>query len=255
MEFFVFSSGSKGNCSALKIGEQIILVDCGLRFNHLKQAFINNNLDINNLTHVIITHEHADHILGLKTLSNNLKNVQVLLSKGTFIAYTEKTKHVVSNKHFVCPHNKLKIADVDFDFFPTMHDSREAIGFTIDLPESKFSYLTDCGNINQHILDKVQGSTHLAIEANYCPELLASGPYPEFLKQRVAGDYGHLSNYQTANVLQKVKNNLKHVCLMHLSENNNNPTIAHNICKKALNDDTILDIASQNNGAKPFIIN
>ncbi|HAG52287.1 MAG TPA: hypothetical protein DCL21_00695 [Alphaproteobacteria bacterium] len=254
MEFIVFSSGSKGNCSALKIKDEIILIDCGLRFNQLKQAFANNNLKLEKISNVIITHEHTDHILGLKTLTNNLKNVTVLLTKGTFIAYTEKAKHIISNHKFVCPHNKLALAGLEFDFFPTMHDARESMGFTIEHNDKKFSYLTDCGNINEHILNKVKGSSHLAVESNYCPEMLANGHYPEFLKQRVAGDYGHLSNYQTANLLQKVKDGLQHVCLMHLSENNNNPTIAHNICKKALNKDTILHVASQNNGSEPFTI-
>lgn len=254
MEFIVFSSGSKGNCSALIIKDEIILVDCGLRFNQLQQALKNNNLSANQISHVIVTHEHADHILGLKVLTNNLPNVKVLLTKGTFIAYSEKTKHVVSNREFVCPHNILTISGYDFDFFPTMHDAREAIGFTIQHNDKKFSYLTDCGNINKHILEKLTDTTHFALEANYCPELLANGKYPEFLKQRVAGDYGHLSNYQTSNLLQKINNKLEHVCLMHLSENNNNPTVAYNVCKKALKDDTILHVASQNNGSEPFKI-
>jgi phosphoribosyl 1,2-cyclic phosphodiesterase len=254
MEFIVLSSGSKGNCSALKIGEQIILVDCGLRFAQLQQAFKNHKLEINKISHVIITHEHADHILGLKVLNNNLPSAKILLTKGTFIAYTEKTKHIMSNHEFVCPHNILDINGYEFDFFPTMHDARESIGFTITHNNKKFSYLTDCGNINQHIINKVSGTTHFALEANYCPELLANGKYPEFLKQRVAGNYGHLSNYQTSNLLQKIKDDLQHVCLMHLSENNNNPTVAFNVCKKALNETTVLDVASQNNGAKPFII-
>lgn len=254
MKFIVISSGSKGNCSALVIGDQVILIDCGLRFAQLKQAFANNNLSISQISHIIITHEHSDHIIGLKVLNKNLPDSKVLSTKGTFIAYTEKTQHIITNHQFVCPHSKLELAGLEFCFFPTMHDSREAMGFTVEVNNKKFSYLTDCGKINEHILNQVKDTTHFALEANYCPEMLANGAYPEFLKQRVAGDYGHLSNYQTENLLQKVNDKLEHVCLMHLSENNNNPTIAKSVCIKALKDETILQIASQNNGAEPMEI-
>lgn len=254
MKFIVFSSGSKGNCSALVIKNEVILIDCGLRFKQLETAMNYHGLKTNQISNVIITHEHSDHILGLKVLNNNLPQIKVLSSKGTFIAYSEKTKHIITNHEFVNPHKPLKLAGLEFDFFPTMHDSREAMAFTVEVNNKKFSYLTDCGNINQHILNKVTGTTHFALEANYCPEMLANGGYPEFLKQRVSGDYGHLSNYQTENLLQKVKNNLEYVCLMHLSENNNNPTIAEAVCKKALNKETILVVASQSNGAAPMEI-
>lgn len=255
MKFIVFSSGSKGNCSALVINNEVILIDCGLRFAKLKQAFANHNLSISQITNIILTHEHSDHIIGLKVLNNNHPSAKVLSTKGTFIAYTEKTKHVISNHKFVDPHNKLKIAGLEFDFFPTMHDAREAMAFTVNINSKKFSYLTDCGNVNEHILDKVKYTTHFALEANYCPEMLANGSYPEFLKQRVAGDYGHLSNYQTEGILQKINDTLEQVCLMHLSENNNNPTIAKSVCIKALKKQTVLQIASQNNGAEPMEIN
>jgi phosphoribosyl 1,2-cyclic phosphodiesterase len=254
MKFMVFSSGSKGNCSALVINDEVILIDCGLRLNQLKQALANNGLKLEQITNIIITHEHSDHILGLKALHNSQPQAKVLLTKGTFIAYTEKTGHVVNTRHFVCPHSVLNIANLDFSFFPTMHDSREAMGFTVEVNNKKFSYLTDCGNFNQHILDALKGTTHFALEANYCPEMLANGNYPEFLKQRVAGDYGHLSNYQSQSILQKLNNDLEYVCLMHLSENNNNPTIAKSICQKALTEKTQLIIASQNNGANAIQI-
>lgn len=255
MKFIAFSSGSKGNCSALVIKDEVILIDCGLRFKQLKQAMENHGLKIEQISNIILTHEHSDHIIGLKVLNKNLPEAKVLSTKGTFIAYTEKTQHIISNHSFVCPHSKLKLAGLDFCFFPTMHDSRESMAFTVEINNKKFSYLTDCGNINQHILEQVTGTTHFALEANYCPEMLANGSYPEFLKQRVSGDYGHLSNYQSENLLQKIKDKLEYVCLMHLSENNNNPTIAEAVCKKALKKETTLIVASQSNGAAPMEIN
>tara|TARA_Y100001960_G_scaffold333776_1_gene440901 strand:+ start:112 stop:879 length:768 start_codon:yes stop_codon:yes gene_type:complete len=255
MKFIALSSGSKGNCSALVLKDDVILIDCGLRFAQLEKAMAVHSLKPKQISHIIVTHEHADHILGLKVLNNKVPTAKVLSSKGTFIAYTEKTKHVITNHEFVNPHKPLHLAGLEFDFFPTMHDAREAMGFTVEINGKRFSYLTDCGNFNEHILAKVNGTTHFALEANYCPDLLARGPYPEFLKQRVAGDYGHLSNYQTQSILQKLQDSLEYVCLMHLSENNNNPTIAKSVCKKALLDKTTLHIASQNNGAEPMEIN
>ena len=249
LEFIVFSSGSKGNCSAVKIADKIILVDCGLRLAQLRQALANHNLSEENISHIIITHEHSDHVLGLKTISKNMPHAKVLLTKGTYIELIRKTKMVLPNYECINSDSFINLHGLEFDIFPTLHDARESIAFTVSNDEFKFSYLTDCGSISNHILEKLDDTTHLAIEANYCPDMLSNGRYPEFLKQRVAGPFGHLSNNQTAKVLTTIKDKLEYVCLMHISENNNNPTIAQTICKGVLKDETILLASSQNNGA------
>ncbi|MCP4355944.1 MAG: MBL fold metallo-hydrolase [Proteobacteria bacterium] len=253
MKFIVFSSGSKGNCSAIVFEKGIVLIDCGISFKRIKMGFEFHDLDMRDITHCIITHEHTDHVLSLKTLMNKLSDIQIVLTRGTLLAYESKFKVNIINHKIINPEDVASILGETWEFFPTTHDARESIGFCIDLEDSKFSYLTDCGKISNHILEKLSGSTHLALESNYCPQMLANGRYPEFLKERVAGNGGHLSNIQAAEILKLCNDSLEAVCLMHLSENNNNPTTAANLCEQSLNNSTKLYVATQNNGAIPII--
>lgn len=250
MKFIVFSSGSKANCSALITKEGIILVDCGISFAKLKKAMFVNSLNIEDISHCIITHEHSDHVKGVKTLAKNYPNICFCLTKGTQLAYEEKFMYNIPKVKTIDPDSHLIIHDFDIEVFPTMHDARESIGFSIKHDNKKFSYLTDCGRLTSHIVEKLENTTHLAIESNYCPQMLENGKYPEFLKERIAGVRGHFSNNQASEVLQMFNSSLEYVCLMHLSEQNNSPTSAINYCKKSLKKDAILCVASQNNGAK-----
>lgn len=249
MKFVVFSSGSKGNCSALITNAGIILIDCGISFAKIKKAMGQYSLNLEDITHCIITHEHTDHVSGLKVLTKNNPNIQIIWTYGTQVAYEQKFKHTMTQIQSISPDSQITVNNVNLDFFPTTHDARESIGFCIYQEDKKFSYLTDCGVISSHIIKELEKTTHLALESNYCPQMLENGRYPDFLKERVSGPKGHLSNDQASKLLQIFNENLEYVCLMHLSENNNNPTAAFNKCKQALKLETFLCIASQNNGA------
>ncbi len=230
-------SGSTGNSTYISTSKGDILIDAGGSFKSLKSAVSNINCDISNLLAVAVTHEHIDHIKGLKTL---LKNTAVPL-----IA-SKMTAEALSNHDCIPPETEILLADDgDIDLgdiavsrFSTSHDCEGSSGYTVTLPDSqKCAVCTDLGIVTDEVRQALSGCRAVLIESNHDISMLKRGPYPPQLKLRIMSDRGHISNAVCAEELPALlKSGTNRFILGHLSQKNNLPMLALSTAKSSLMD-------------------
>ena len=215
--FISLVSGSSGNAALISDGKTNLLADCGLSCKKLEQALKKVNMTPADLSAVLITHEHSDHIKGAGTVARkyNLPIYATLKTHETMqIGYINET-----NIKYVLP---------DVRPFSIPHDAVDPVGYNFFFGEKKLSLATDIGKMNRCIFDRLKGSIAVLLESNHDTEMLKNGCYPMHLKRRILGDFGHLSNVAAAQtVLELLKNGTEHIMLGHLSNENNTPTIAY----------------------------
>lgn len=176
---------------------------------------------------VLITHNHNDHIKGLKVLTRK-HNIPVFTTRKIW-------NSILTSKHEISPdcireivlQQSFHLAGFDIEAFPVCHDAAETIGFHICAGDKKMTVATDLGCISQTIARYIKAANLIVIESNYDEQMLVNGRYPYYLKTRIKSDLGHLSNHQTSEFLaDNFNDNLSNICLAHLSKNNNTPEIA-----------------------------
>jgi phosphoribosyl 1,2-cyclic phosphodiesterase len=200
------------------------LIDAGISATSIRKFLRNINISMQSVMGVIVTHNHSDHIRGL----------EVLLRKNNLPAFTthkiwesiHQTKKKISRDCIreIHLHQKFHLAGFDIEAFPVCHDAPETVGFHISDGDKKITITTDLGHICQTAASYIKVANLLVIESNYDEEMLVNGKYPHFLKKRIQSDRGHLGNHQTSSFLADIiSDNLSHICLAHLSKNNNTP--------------------------------
>jgi len=223
-EVHVLASGSKGNCTLIRRGESFILHDAGISCRRIVNGVKELGLEMHNLEGVFISHEHSDHIGGL----------QQLLKRFDIPVYTKQdTWRQIQSRLTIPNHNlvaltkgSLTIGNMVVEPFRVSHDAADPIGINVFVGDQKVTVLTDSGEVDDRMLRYLDDTTMLVLEANYDPHMLKFGSYDRFLKERVAGPQGHLSNDATAQALLMMKRpNFMQVILAHRSENNNNPVL------------------------------
>ena len=247
------ASGSKGNLSLLTWNENFhALIDCGLTVKNVKKLLQEQGVEPTQLSAIIVTHEHADHIRGVGPLARKY-NLPVYLSAGTQKTYN--LEHVAIRTFSI--HEPFEIEGLMVCPFPIPHDARETCAFTmhlVDHPTKRMGYLTDCGHITPFVVEKLKGVEVLALEANHCPDMLSVGPYPPSLKQRVGGAYGHLSNQQAADLLKHIHPTLKDIRLMHMSEKNNTIEEALKVCRTQVPEHIPMSVAAQHTFSERLVL-
>ncbi len=221
-------SGSSGNCIYIEFSkDNAILVDAGKSNKQLENSFKINNINPSNIKAIFITHEHSDHIAGLKVFLKN-HDVKVYGSGGTLSALQEKGI-ISKNDSF----EVLKKAEKDLDFFSVKpfsisHDCKEGYGYSfVSGNGEKVSVCTDLGYVSNEIKNDLKGSHAVILESNHDQMMLQNGPYPYYLKRRILSDVGHLSNDSCGELLPYLVNNgTKNIVLSHLSAHNNLPDLA-----------------------------
>lgn len=238
LKFISFGSGSSGNCYYLYTETDGLLIDAGIGVRTLKKHFKNYGLQITNVHHLLITHDHADHIKSVGSISNDY-SVSVY------------TTHAVHNgiENNYCVRKKInngcvKVIEKDQTFqlgdfkvtpFEVPHDSTDNVGYKIENNGITFVLMTDIGHITDDMHKYISEANYLVIEANHDEEMLSNGPYPAHLKVRILGPNGHLSNSECGNALAEYATpELKHVWLCHLSEENNHPVLAQKTIETTL---------------------
>lgn len=230
MRYCSLGSGSKGNATVVEYAQTRLLVDCGFSLRATEQRLAAAGLSARQLSAILVTHEHSDHISGVQRLARRYQ-LPVYMTAGTRRAL----------KDFELPYERIDldclfvIGDISIHPVAVPHDAREPCQFIFDSGEHRFGVLTDTGAITPWIIERYSGLDALFLEANYDPHMLAEGPYPPSLRARVGGDLGHLSNQQAAELLRAIdKAQLKHVAIAHISEKNNRPDLALDELGKAL---------------------
>ena len=220
------SSSSKGNSTFLSGAGTSLLIDAGISFRRICGALSSRGLEISELSAVLITHEHVDHVKGLCTL---LKNLQIPLYG------SPETLRDILWRRLVPPEAKLVpvegpfcVGDIEVIPFDTPHDAAHSLGFRFHMPDGRnIGFATDLGHISEAVRDNLTGCDLVLLESNYDPGMLSCSAYPYPLKVRIQGDFGHLSNEDCSGELVRlVSNGTTRILLGHLSEQNNLPQIA-----------------------------
>lgn len=231
MRFAMLGSGSKGNATLVEAGGVRVLVDCGFPVREVEARCARLGFDLASLDGILVTHEHGDHLGGVARLARAY-NVPVYLSRGTYAAWMDKD---VPEASYISPHEAFHIGALTIRPFPVPHDAREPCHFAFEYGGRKLGVVSDLGGITPHVRWVLKDCDALLLETNHDVRMLAEGPYPPRLKQRVGGGLGHLSNAQAAGLVRQVeRQRLQHLVLTHLSEKNNTPALALAAIREAL---------------------
>jgi phosphoribosyl 1,2-cyclic phosphodiesterase len=250
----VLASGSRGNATYISDGCTAILIDAGLSGVEIQRRMARKGLDPNNLDAILVSHEHADHIHGVGVLSRRF-GLRVYINDGTRQASGSVLGRLYKINPFSCGHT-FAIGSLLVHPFSISHDAEDPAGFSISCNGVKVGMATDLGIATGVVRTHLRDCDILILEANHDPQMLIDGPYPWPLKQRIRGRSGHLSNDDTALLLESLQHDrLSHVILAHLSEENNTPEKARQAIKNVLNGGRVkLHVASQATGSSVLIL-
>ena len=244
MKLKVLASGSKGNSSLIICDDTKILIDIGLSYSRIKSHLEINNIKIEEITALLITHSHSDHIKGLKTFLKET-SIKVYIPEEMY----DELKEVLPKERCIFINDCFNINNVNIELIHTSHDTDFSVGYIFEYKNRTLVHVTDTGYINRKYLKKMEDKNVYLIESNHDETMLMDGPYPRFLKERVISDRGHLSNKTTAGYLKKITTeNTNCVILAHISEKNNTKDLAYQESKEVLKDKNIrLLVAEQDN--------
>lgn len=244
LQFCSIASGSKGNCYLVKAGNTILLIDAGISgkkiFEGLKAAGINPE-DVDG---VLVTHEHSDHVKGVKMVCKKSEKAYVYANQATWEQFVDEK---FKDRHRVFYTNeKFAIGDIEIMPFSVHHDAVEPVGYSIVYKGRKLSVVTDTGHISQDIYDEIKDANLLVLESNHEVNILKMCSYPYQTKMRILGEHGHLSNVAAADCLCDMleekcnEDQCKTVLLAHLSKENNTPGMAKLAMKNTLEERGLL---------------
>ena len=245
MRFASLGSGSEGNGLIIEVTEggttTRVLLDCGFGLKETEHRLGRLGLDAAELDAILVTHEHGDHIGGVPRLARKY-GIPVWMTHGTLAASALMQAETPARAAFglrinlIDHHQAFSIGGVEISPFPVPHDAREPAQFVFSDGACKLGVLTDLGGVTMHVTAMLTGCSALVLECNHDAALLAAGPYPPHLKERVGGRYGHLDNAQAAALLRDVRHaGLHHVVAAHLSRQNNTPELARAALAASLN--------------------
>lgn len=225
--FCAMFSGSSGNCTYIAAGGSALLIDAGVSARAICKALESIGSEIGQVVAILVTHEHSDHIKGLKTLLSKYK-IPVYANAGTIEGILQSVPVGAECFTELKTGGSVEIAGMGISSFCTSHDSRESMGFRIHTPDDKhIAIATDLGFVSDTVMNSLSDCDIVMIESNHDVGMLQNGKYPYYLKRRILSKTGHLSNEDCANVLpQLCVAGARHFVLAHLSSDNNFPELA-----------------------------
>lgn len=244
LKFISFGSGSSGNCYYLYTEKDGLLIDIGVGMRHLKKCFQEYGLSMRSIHHVLITHDHADHIKSVGSLSGDY-NLPVYATekvhKGIIGNYCIHRNIPSGNKRVIEKGKTIQLGDFKVTPFDVPHDSSDNVGYQIECEGVVFCLITDAGHVTEDMHRHIAMADYLTLEANYDEEMLKTGNYPAHLKSRIDSSSGHLSNKCCGETLvQSATPKLQRVWLCHLSEENNHPELARKTVEQILRSNGIV---------------
>lgn len=230
MELCSIASGSSGNCIYAGTDNCHLLIDAGISGKRIEAGLNEIGLKTSEMQGVLITHEHSDHIKSLGVVARK-HGIPMYGTKGTidWIRQHQAIGKVDESLfHVILPEVEFTIGDMDILPIPTSHDAAEPVAYIMKNEKHSMGVITDLGKYDDYIVDKLQGLDVLLLEANHDVHMLQAGRYPYYLKKRILGERGHLSNELSGQLLGEVLHDgFKKVILGHLSQENNYPELAY----------------------------
>ena len=231
IRFISLASGSSGNCYYLGTETYGILIDAGIPSRTIRKTLKDFGIGIETIRAVFITHDHADHIKAVGGLGEKLCipiYATARVHEGINRSYCMTEKLTQKSARFLEKGKPVQIEDFKIEAFEVPHDGTDNVGYLVECDGKVFCFITDIGHITPTVADYVARAHYLVLEANYDEEMLAHGPYPQYLKDRITGPNGHLSNKAAAKFLvENLTEHLKYIWLCHLSRENNHPELAY----------------------------
>ncbi len=229
MQLFITSlnSGSNGNCYYIGNRRDAVLVDAGISCRETERRMVRLGLSMDKVRAIFVSHEHSDHIKGIPVLAKKYQLpvyiTQRTLNSGRLSLPLQQVKEFE-------PYENIQIGDLCIAAFPKFHDAAEPHSFIISYNDVRVGVFTDIGQPCEHVISQFKQCHAAFLEANYDDEMLNNGNYPYYLKQRIRGGMGHLSNKQALELFTSCRSvGLSHLLLSHLSKNNNCPDLVYNL--------------------------
>lgn len=230
LRFISFGSGSSGNCYYLGTATDGLIIDIGIGIRAFKKYAKEYGISLSSIHRILITHDHADHIKSVGSMSYDFKLPVYAtreVHRGIDHNYCVQRKVADDQKKVLEIGQTVQLGDFLVRPFAVPHDASENVGYEIQVEGITFVVVTDVGMITDDIREAISRANYLVIEANHDVEMLKNGPYPQYLKTRILSETGHLSNTACGEALvENMSEDLRHVWLCHLSEENNHPELA-----------------------------
>ena len=236
IQVLTIASGSSGNSLMVRGRDTRILVDAGVSRRRIQHALADHTERLADLSAILITHEHKDHVSGIPMIHKREHHVPIYATRGTLNACRSDYGWGLG-AHTVRAGHSFEVGAVRVTPIAVRHDAAEPVGYRLDWPGFSMAVVTDLGQAEAAVRDAVADCELLVLEFNYDVDMLRWGKYPGWLKGRVSSSRGHLSNFQAQQFLRRVAGpRLREVVLIHLSKENNRPDLADEMAKRALAD-------------------
>ena len=261
MKVCTLASSSSGNCTIVSYCNMNLLIDAGISLRRIREGLRLAGLTPDDLNGVFVTHAHSDHINGIRMLIKHHKT-PVFSSYDTGVgicqAFPEAAPYISSFETGA----EFEFGGISVRSFSTPHDVSGSVGYTLQAGGKKLAYVTDLGQVTEEVMGAVQGAHLAVIEANHDPDMLKSGPYPQFLKRRILSDRGHLANGDSGSFAARLAaSGSRYILLAHLSRENNTPCLARDTVQHALREEGIgiqkdveLDVAPPYSMSRVYIL-
>ncbi|MBR0597703.1 MBL fold metallo-hydrolase [Sinanaerobacter chloroacetimidivorans] len=235
LSFCSFSSGSSGNCYLIKTQQTALLIDAGISGKKIFEGLEKTGTSREMLAAVLITHEHTDHTKSIKTIMKKQPSIKAYANEKTWNCLDQEICQ--EQRRVFTTGDAFEIGDIRVKTFRVFHDAADPVGYSFYSGEKQISVVTDTGCMRDEIIDEIKSADILILEANHDVDMLRVGKYPWFLKQRVLGEEGHLSNAAAGETILRLlseDNKERCVLLAHLSKENNFPEMAYQTVKNIL---------------------
>jgi phosphoribosyl 1,2-cyclic phosphodiesterase len=246
MRVISLQSGSNGNCVYVEAGGVRLLFDAGISGACAEERLAFHDRDIRAVDALIISHNHSDHISSAGVFQRKFGIPLYVTPRCLSAAQTRCSLGKLAEIHHFRSGSTIRIGSVSVHTIPTPHDGEDGVAFVVDDGARRLGILTDLGHVFQDLGRTIASLDAVFLESNYDPEMLANGPYPRFLKTRIKGPGGHISNREAAELLAgAASGRLQWACLAHLSAENNSPEVALKTHREVHGPDLSLCIASR----------
>jgi phosphoribosyl 1,2-cyclic phosphodiesterase len=249
-------SGSSGNCIYIEAGCVRLLIDAGITGIQAQVRLAAHGRDIRTVNAVIISHDHGDHIRHAGVYQRKF-GIPIYVTPATLAAATSRCNlGKLTDVRAFRASDKIRFGDVLVHAIPTPHDGVDGSVFVVEAGKRRIGIMTDLGHVFKDLTRIVASLDAVFLESNYDPDMLAAGPYPAYLKQRIRGPHGHISNLEAAELLRRASDEkrLQWACLSHLSEENNHPEVALKTHREVTSGNITLYVADRYQSSKIFTV-